>query len=330
MSDRLLVKNLLEVNNLHTSFFVEEGEAKAVDGISFSVPESESVGLVGESGSGKTMTALSILGLVARPGRIVSGEILFESRKGRVDLTKIKEEELRQIRGGEISMIFQEPFTALNPVFTVEYQIQESVGLHLGLSGKQAKQKVLEVLSDVGIKDAARIAGSYPHELSGGLRQRAMIAMALVSSPKLLIADEPTTALDVTVQTQILDLLAEIKERMKLSLIMVSHDLGVISRVCDTVNIMYAGRLVEKASKKDLFKNPLHPYTEGLLGSVPSIEKIEKRLRSIPGSVPSPLSLPLGCKFHPRCTKVMDICKREEPADRIIGNRCIRCWLYNK
>ena len=319
---------LLSIKNLHTYFFSGKETGKAVEGVSFDVAGSQSVGLVGESGCGKSVTALSIMRLISRPGRIVSGEMLFDRGGRKEELLSVSEQEMTKVRGGEISMIFQEPFTALNPVFRVEAQVGEAARLHLRLEGEALRELVLKTLSDAGIKDAGRVAGSYPHELSGGLRQRVMIAMALISGPKLLIADEPTTALDVTVQAQILDLLAGIRLKRKLSVIMVSHDLGVIYRICDAVNIMYSGRIVESSGKEALFKNPLHPYTAGLLKSIPSLSRIEKRLPAIPGNVPDLFDPPSGCRFHPRCTKAMDVCKKTEPGEIVVDGRMVKCWLY--
>ncbi len=319
---------LLSIRGLHTYFFPGKAVGRAVEGVSFDVGSSESIGLVGESGCGKSVTALSILRLVSRPGKIVSGEIIFERGGKKEDMLLLSEQEMTKVRGGEISMIFQEPFTSLNPVFRVEYQVGESAKLHLGIKGEALRALVMETLSGAGIKDAERVADSYPHELSGGLRQRVMIAMALISGPKLLIADEPTTALDVTVQAQILDLLADIRLKRKLSVIMVSHDLGIINRICDRVNIMYSGRIVESSPKKEIFSNPLHPYTAGLLKSIPSLSKIEKRLPAIPGNVPDPFDPPAGCRFHPRCQKAMDICKKTEPGETVVDGRMVKCWLY--
>lgn len=321
--------NLLSIKNLHTYFFAGQSVGRAVEGVSFDVGMNESVGLVGESGCGKSVTALSIMRLVAPPGKIVSGDIILDRNGRKESLLALPESEMTKVRGGEISMVFQEPFTALNPVFRVEYQVGESAKQHLGKDGAELKALVLKTLTDVGIKDAERVAASYPHELSGGLRQRVMIAIALISGPKLLIADEPTTALDVTVQAQILDLLAEIRTKRKLGIIMVSHDLGIIYRICDRVNIMYSGRIVESAGRDALFKRPLHPYTAGLLRSIPSLDKVEKRLPAIAGTVPDPFNSPAGCKFHPRCPKVMDICKKTEPGETVFDGCMVKCWLYN-
>ncbi len=319
---------LLSIRDLHTYFFRGKAVGRAVEGVSFDVGSSESIGLVGESGCGKSVTALSILRLVSRPGKTVSGEIKFERGGKMDDLLLLPEQEMTKVRGGEISMIFQEPFTALNPVFRVETQVGEAARVHLGLEGKGLQMLVMKTLSDAGVKDAERVADSYPHELSGGLRQRVMIAMALISGPKLLIADEPTTALDVTVQAQILDLLADIQLKRKLSVIMVSHDLGIINRICDRVNIMYSGRIVESSPKNALFSNPLHPYTAGLLMSIPSLSKIERRLPAISGNVPDLFDPPAGCRFHPRCNKAMDICKKTEPGETVVDGRMVKCWLY--
>ncbi len=319
---------LLSLKKLHTYFLAGKNEGRAVEGVSFDIGSSGSVGLVGESGCGKSVTALSIMRLISSPGRIISGEILFERGGKQVDLLSLSEKEMTKVRGGEISMIFQEPFTALNPVFRVEAQVGEAARLHLGLEGKALQALVMKALYDAGIKEAERVAGSYPHELSGGLRQRVMIAMALISGPKLLIADEPTTALDVTVQAQILDLLAEIRVKRKLSVIMISHDLAIIHRICDSVNIMYSGRIVESSGKEALFKSPLHPYTAGLLKSIPSLSRIEKRLPAIPGNVPDLFDPPAGCRFHPRCPKAMDICKKTEPGESVVEGRMVKCWLY--
>ena len=319
---------LLSIKELHTYFFSGKTSGRAVEGVSFDVASSECVGLVGESGCGKSVTALSIMRLISRPGRIVSGEIILDRGGSKNNLLALPEQKMTKIRGGEISMIFQEPFTALNPVFRVEGQVGEAARLHLGLEGEALRGRVLKALAGAGINDAERVARSYPHELSGGLRQRVMIAMALISGPKLLIADEPTTALDVTVQAKILELLAGIRLERNLSVIMVSHDLGIIHRICDRVNIMYSGRIVESSSKEALFKAPLHPYTAGLLNSIPSLSKIEKRLPAIPGNVPDLFDPPPGCRFHPRCQKAMEICKKTEPGETVVEGRMVKCWLY--
>ncbi|MEE9521844.1 MAG: ABC transporter ATP-binding protein [candidate division NC10 bacterium] len=317
---------MLTVDGLQTHFFTEEGVVRAVDGVTLSVRPGEMLGLVGESGCGKTVTALSILRLVPDPpGRIVGGTISFEGR----DLVRLPEEEIRKIRGCAISMIFQEPMTSLNPVFTVGEQVAEGIRHHEKVSRREAWDQAVEVLKRVKIPDPARRAREYPHQLSGGMRQRVMIAIALALSPKLLIADEPTTALDVTIQAQILELLLGLQEEMKMAVMLITHDLGVIAETADRVVVMYAGRVVEEASVKELFDNPLHPYTQGLMESLPRLEtgKARQRLRAIPGLVPNLLQLPTGCKFAPRCPKVVEQCWPTEPELREIrpghSARCI-------
>ena len=318
--------SILTVDGLQTHFFTEEGVVRAVDGVTLSVRPGEMLGLVGESGCGKTVTALSILRLVPDPpGRIVGGTISFEGR----DLVRLPEEEIRKIRGCAISMIFQEPMTSLNPVFTVGEQVAEGIRHHEKVSRREAWDQAVEVLKRVKISDPARRAREYPHQLSGGMRQRVMIAIALALSPKLLIADEPTTALDVTIQAQILELLLGLQEEMKMAVMLITHDLGVIAETADRVVVMYAGRVVEEASVKELFDNPLHPYTQGLMESLPRLEtgKARRRLRAIPGLVPNLLQLPTGCKFAPRCPKVVEQCWPTEPELREIrpghSARCI-------
>jgi len=300
---------------------------RAVDGVTLSVRPGEMLGLVGESGCGKTVTALSILRLVPDPpGRIVGGTISFEGR----DLVRLPEEEIRKIRGCAISMIFQEPMTSLNPVFTVGEQVAEGIRHHEKVSRREAWDQAVEVLKRVKIPDPARRAREYPHQLSGGMRQRVMIAIALALSPKLLIADEPTTALDVTIQAQILELLLGLQEEMKMAVMLITHDLGVIAETADRVVVMYAGRVVEEASVKELFDNPLHPYTQGLMESLPRLEtgKARQRLRAIPGLVPNLLQLPTGCKFAPRCPKVVEQCWPTEPELREIRpGHLARCIL---
>ena len=317
--------NVLEVRNLQTHFFTDEGIVKAVDGVSFSIPRGKTLGLVGESGSGKSVTALSINRLVSNPGRIVGGEVLLDGE----DILKLDESRMRYWRGGKISMIFQEPMTALNPVLTVGYQIAEAVLAHEGVSRSEAWNRAVESMDSVAIPDAARRARDYPHHLSGGMRQRVMIAMALVCNPTLLIADEPTTALDVTIQAQILDLLNSLRERFELSLLLISHDLGVIAEVADTVAVMYAGRIVEIGSSLSVFNEARHPYTEGLLDSIPRLGSsvLEKaKLDVIEGVVPNLLHLPEGCAFAPRCYKRTDECTRKDiPLDSVgVGHRA-RC-----
>jgi len=304
--------SLLTVQDLRTHFFTGEGVVRAVDGGTLSVRPGETLGLVGESGCGKTVTALSILRLVPDPpGRIVGGTICFDGR----DLLRLPEEEMRSIRGCAISMIFQEPMTSLNPVFTVGEQVAEGIRHHQKVSRREAWDRAVEVLRRVKIPDPARRAYEYPHQLSGGLRQRVMIAMALALGPRLLIADEPTTALDVTIQAQIIELLMGLQEEMQMAVILITHDLGVIAETADRVVVMYAGRVVEEASAEQLFETPLHPYTQGLLESLPKLEagKRHRRLTAIPGLIPNLLDLPTGCKFAPRCPKVVGDCWPTEP-----------------
>lgn len=318
---------LLTVKDLHTHFFTEEGVVRAVDGISLTIRPGETLGLVGESGCGKTVTALSILRLIPDPpGRIVGGSISFEGR----DLVRVPEDEIREIRGRIISMIFQEPMTSLNPVFTVGEQVAEGIRYHQRVSQKEAWNRAIEVLRRVRIPDPVRRAREYPHQLSGGMRQRVMIAMALALNPKLLIADEPTTALDVTIQAQILELLLALKEEMDMAVMLITHDLGVIAETAERVVVMYAGRVVEEAPVQELFDNPLHPYTQCLLESLPRLEegKRERRLTAIPGLVPNLLELPGGCKFAPRCPKVIAECWPVEPELREIRpGHWARCIL---
>ena len=301
---------LLEVCDLQTHFFTDRGVAKAVDGVTFSVNAGETLCLVGESGCGKSVTSLSILRLVSPPGRIVGGSIRFDGK----DLLALSKEEMRQIRGNQISMIFQEPMSSLNPVFTVGNQIGEAIRLHQKVSKAEARNRTIEMLRKVQIPSAETRVDSYPHEMSGGMLQRVMIAMALACNPKLLIADEPTTALDVTVQAQILELLAQLQQEFKMALLLITHDLGIVAEVAKNVAVMYAGKIVEHAEAKELFAHPSHPYTLGLFNSLPSRGKQNQKLAVIPGNVPSPLEFPSGCKFHPRCPFVVDHCRIEEPA----------------
>jgi oligopeptide/dipeptide ABC transporter ATP-binding protein len=303
--------DLIQVKNLQTSFFTPEGEVRAIDGVSFEIGEGKTLGLVGESGCGKSVTSLSIMRLVASPpGKIVGGEILYRGR----DLLKLKSEEMRKIRGNEISMIFQEPMTSLNPVFTVGNQIGEAIQLHQGLGKKETRAKTIEMLRLVKIADPESRVDNYPHQMSGGQRQRIMIAMALSCNPSLLIADEPTTALDVTIQAQILELIKELQQRMGMALLLITHDLGVVAERADEVAIMYAGKIVERTSAPAIFARPFHPYTIGLLNSLPGTGgKKKKRLDAIPGVVPSPLRLPSGCRFRDRCPKAQQTCAEAEP-----------------
>ncbi len=304
------MSNLLEVKDLRTYFYTDDGIVKAVDGVDFEVKVGETIGIVGESGCGKSITAMSILRLIqCPPGKIVSGEILFNGE----DLIKVTEKRIREIRGNSISMIFQEPMTSLNPVFTAGYQIEEILKLHQNLSDDEARDKAVEMIRMVGIPNPERIANEYPHQLSGGMRQRIMIAMALACRPKMLIADEPTTALDVTIQAQILDLMNELKNKLNTSIMLITHDLGVIAEMADHVIVMYSGKVVEDAPTIELFENPKHPYTIGLMSSIPSLAKEGQRLETIPGVVPNPLYLPKGCYFHPRCKYATRKCRETQP-----------------
>jgi oligopeptide/dipeptide ABC transporter ATP-binding protein len=305
--------DLLQVRNLQTSFFTPEGEVRAIDGVSFEIGEGKTLGLVGESGCGKSVTSLSIMRLIpSPPGRIVGGEILYRGR----DLLKLNNEEMRKIRGNEISMIFQEPMTSLNPVFTVGNQIGEAIRLHQGLGKRETRQKTIEMLRLVKIADPESRVDAYPHQLSGGMRQRVMIAMALSCNPSRLIADEPTTALDVTIQAQILELMKELQQKIGgMALLLITHDLGVVAEQADEVAIMYAGKIVERANTKAIFNHPFHPYTVGLLNSLPGAGGLKKkRLDAIPGVVPNPLHLPSGCRFRDRCPRAAELCAQSEPA----------------
>ena len=304
------MKPLLEVKSLHTSFFTDAGEVRAVDGVSFSVAPGELLGIVGESGSGKSASMLSIMRLLPESARIVSGEIIFEDQ----DLLKLSEPEMRRVRGARIAMIFQEPMTSLNPVFTIGSQIGEAVRLHQHTNRAETRNRTIEALRMVGIADPERRIDDYPHRLSGGMRQRVMIAMALSCNPRLLIADEPTTALDVTIQAQILDLIRELQVRLGLAVILVTHDLGIVSEYADDVTILYAARVMEQAPTAELFRNPLNPYTRGLLESIPGIDGgRHHRLQAIPGSIPSALNPPAGCRFHPRCARAIPQCSAADP-----------------
>jgi oligopeptide/dipeptide ABC transporter ATP-binding protein len=328
-------KKVLEVKNLKTSFFTEEGEIKAVDDVSFNVYQGKTLGIVGESGCGKSATSLSIMRLISNPpGKIVGGEIIYGGR----NLLKIELDQMRAIRGNEISMIFQEPMTSLNPVFTVGNQISEAIALHQDLSKKEIQNKAIEMLKLVGIPSPEKRIHDYPHQLSGGMRQRVMIAMALSCNPQVLIADEPTTALDVTIQAQILDLLQELQQKVGMAIILITHDLGVVAEIADEVVVMYAGRVVEQGSVQEIFSNPKMPYTRGLLNSIPTLSKDptgrikKKRLETIPGIVPNLLHLPQGCRFQERCTYVIDACRAQEPGLRVVAEnreiphtiRCVR------
>ncbi len=321
---------LLELRDLKTHFHTPDGVVKAVDGVTYSLKAGETLGVVGESGCGKSVTALSILRLIPEPpGRISGDGIFFEGR----DLTKLATKELRHIRGNEISMIFQEPMTSLNPVFTIGFQIAEAVMLHQGLSKKDAFDKATEMLDLVGIPLPRQRVKEYPHQLSGGMRQRVMIAMALSCNPRILLADEPTTALDVTIQAQILDLMFKLKDDFGTAIIMITHDLGLIAETCQRVVVMYAGKVVEEAPVEEIFGNPMHPYTIGLLNSIPKLrtsldQKEQGRLHEIPGIVPSLHRLPTGCTFNPRCSEVFGMCAESEPELKEVSpGHFVRCFL---
>jgi len=322
--------SLLEIKDLQTYFQTRAGLVRAVDGVNLYINQGELLGLVGESGCGKSITALSIMRLISPPGKIVAGEIIFDGK----NVLELSEEEMRQIRGDDIAMIFQDPMTSLNPVFTVGEQIAEALRLHRKLSRKAARAAAIEAMREVAIPDPARRIDDYPHQLSGGMRQRVMIAMALACDPKLLIADEPTTALDVTIQAQILELLDELRKSRDLAVLLITHDLGVVAEVADRVAVMYTGRIVEESPVEELFARPKHPYTEGLLRSVPklTLEEVEKkeRLETIEGVVPSPTDLPPGCHFEPRCHYRMPRCRENEiPLYDLEGSVKVRCVLFD-
>ena len=310
---------LLSIRNLSVEFHTEEGIVRAVDAVSFDIPRGKTVCLVGESGCGKSVSAYSLLGLVSPPGRVVGGEAILDGA-AKQDLLKLSEKELRSIRGNRISMIFQEPMTSLNPVFTIGDQIIEAILSHQDIAKGAAREKTISLLKRVKIPAAEQRVNEYPHQLSGGMRQRALIAMALVTEPDLLIADEPTTALDVTIQAQILELLKELQTDSGLSVLFITHDLGVVAEIADEVVVMYASRIVEKAPARELFANPLHPYTRGLFNSLPSLGgNADGRLQTIEGTVPDPLNFPTGCKFWPRCELAIDGCRQSEPGLRTLA-----------
>ena len=316
---------LLELKDLHTFFRTKKGIVKAVNGVSYSVEAGRTLGVVGESGSGKSVSAMSILQLLDGNGYIDSGEILFEGR----DLTKLTEKEMYSVRGNDISVIFQEPMTSLNPVFTVSRQVSEPFIIHQGMTKKQAAAKVIEMLADVKIPNPHIVAKQYPHQLSGGMRQRVMIAMALACNPKIIIADEPTTALDVTIQAQILDLLRSLKDRINSSIMLITHDLGVIAEMADYVVVMYAGRVVEKGTVEEIFAHPSHPYTIGLMASKPVVGKKVDRLYSIPGKVPNPVDMPNYCYFKDRCELQLPCCSGEYPCEISLSpTHKVSCFRY--
>jgi oligopeptide/dipeptide ABC transporter ATP-binding protein len=319
-------KRLLSVKGLKTYFYTDEGIVRAVDGVNFEINRGEIFGLVGESGCGKSVTALSIMKLIPSPiGKIVEGEIIFEGE----NLVEKDEERMRRIRGRKISMIFQDPHSSLNPVFTIGDQIGEAIKVHENLDDKQVPKEVIKALESVKIPDPEERMHQYPHQFSGGMKQRAMIAM-MIRKPSLLIADEPTTALDVTIQIQILELMKEIRKKLGTSIMLITHNLGVVAETCDRAGVMYVGKIVELADIKSLFKDPKHPYTLALLSALPSAEKKRGELPTIPGVVPSAINPPPGCRFHPRCIYAMDICRRVEPREIYLhGGRMVRCHLYD-
>ena len=325
---RCMVNRLLELQDVSTHFFTSDGVVRAVDGVSFSISKGEVLAVVGESGCGKSVTSLSVMRLIPwPPGKVVSGRIMYtDAEENEKDLLQISEKDMQKIRGNDISMIFQEPMTSLNPVYTVGFQIAETIQVHQNVNAREAKARALEMLRIVGIPLPERRVNDYPHQLSGGMRQRVMIAMALACNPRLLIADEPTTALDVTVQAQILDLLRQLKAELDMAILLITHDLGVVAEMAQRVIVMYAGRLVEEANVYALFATPLHPYTEGLLRSIPRMEKAAKKLNVIQGVVPNPAFLPPGCRFAPRCPLADTRCHQEEPMLRSVGDRRIACW----
>jgi len=312
---------LLSVQDLKTVFHTGSGTVHAVDGVSFTVQPGKTLCVVGESGSGKSVTALSILRLT--PGKIVAGEIRFEGR----DLSKLSTDEMRQIRGSDIAMIFQDPMTSLNPLYTVGFQISESFRIHQGLSAREAMNRSVDMLRQVGVPAPEQRVHEYPHQMSGGMRQRVMIAMALACRPKLLIADEPTTALDVTIQAQILELMKELREQIGTSTLLITHDLGVVAEMADSVVVMYGGQVMEQAPVFPIFEEPAHPYTIGLLHSIPSLDQERETLEVIPGNVPNPRNFPSGCRFHPRCAYATERCKAETPElEEIRPGHWVRCW----
>lgn len=318
---------LLEVKDLQTHFKTENGVIPSVDGVSFSIKKGETIAVVGESGCGKSVTSLSIMGLIGATGSIEAGSILFEGK----DLTKLSKKEMRKLRGNEIAMIFQEPLTSLNPLFTVGNQISESIRLHQGASKQEAKVKSIDMLQRVGIPRPEKVYSSHPHLLSGGMRQRVMIAMALSCNPKLLIADEPTTALDVTIQAQILELMKGLTRDFDTSIMLITHDLGVVAEMVDTVIVMYAGQVVEHTDVFTLFSSPKHPYTKGLLDSTPKIHERNEELLTIEGTVPIPSAMPKGCRFQPRCPYAMEKCVHEAPLlEETSAGHKVRCWLHEE
>lgn len=324
-------ETILEVKGLKTQFFTEAGVVRAVDGIDFHVKRGEVLGVVGESGCGKSVTSLSVMRLVSQPGKIVEGQIIFDNE----DLLKLSESKMIKIRGNRISMIFQQPQSCLNPVFKIGDQLSEVLLIHQDMDKEAGRKRAVQLLSMVGIPEPESRVNAYPHEMSGGMAQRVMIAMALACVPELLIADEPTTALDVTIQAQILDLMRNLRSKMDTAIILITHDLGVVAEMCDRVVVMYAGRVVEEAPVVELFESPKHPYTAALIGSTPVLGQAEKELVTIPGSVPNLIELPQGCKFAPRCMARVEHeltrCTEEEPELKTVApNRMVRCWLHEE
>ena len=326
-------ENILEIDNLHSYFFTEQGVVKAVNGVSFDIPKNKTVGIVGESGCGKSVTSMSVMRLLQGPtGQIVSGEIRFHAKEKIFDIAKMPMRDIHKIRGSEIAMIFQEPMTSLNPIFTIGEQLDEVTFINKkGASKEEAKAKSIEMLNLVGIAMPERVYGAYPHELSGGMRQRVMIAMALASDPRLIIADEPTTALDVTIQAQILDLLRDLKDKIDGSIMLITHDLGIIAEMADYVVVMYAGRVIEKGTVDEIFHNPLHPYTIGLQKSKPTVDSSSEELYNIPGNVPNPVNMPNHCYFKERCAMCKEKCSGDYPGMiQVSPTHFVSCHLYEE
>lgn len=326
-------ENILEIDNLHSYFFTEQGVVKAVNGVSFDIPKNKTVGIVGESGCGKSVTSMSVMRLLQGPtGQIVSGEIRFHAKEKIFDIAKMPMRDIHKIRGSEIAMIFQEPMTSLNPIFTIGEQLDEVTFINKkGASKEDAKAKSIEMLNLVGIAMPERVYGAYPHELSGGMRQRVMIAMALASDPRLIIADEPTTALDVTIQAQILDLLRDLKDKIDGSIMLITHDLGIIAEMADYVVVMYAGRVIEKGTVEEIFHNPLHPYTIGLQKSKPTVDSSSEELYNIPGNVPNPVNMPNHCYFKERCAMCKEKCSGDYPGMiQVSPTHFVSCHLYEE